>query len=184
MSWFTENPWPVIVILGLVGGACVASWTSNRRASWLAGGIAALLVAIGLYFYADSVVTEGERIEQDIRALTKAFTNKERERTLGFFSAGAGELKSRCETAMAWVEFPNGLDVKDVSVTVTNDNSRAVSRFRANGRVSVKGAGETHAASRWEFTWQKEAGQWKIIDVIRLNPYKDEKMDYFDPRQN
>jgi hypothetical protein len=184
MSWFTENPWPLIVILGLIGGGCLASWMSNRRVSWLLGGGAALITAIALFVYAESVVTEGERVGQEIRALVKAFTNKERERALAYFSARADKLKALCESAMSQVDFPNGIDIKDVTVSVSNENSRAVSRFRANGLVAVRNAGSQHAASLWEVTWQKEAGQWKIIDVMRLNPYNNEKMDIFDPRQN
>ena len=75
-------------------------------------------------------------------------------------------------------------DIKDVSVEVKNQNSLAVSKFRANGTVSARDLGSSHVASLWEVTWQKEAGQWKIVHVQRWNPYKDEKMGILEPRQN
>lgn len=184
MSWFTENPWPPIVILGLIAAGCLAVWSSQKSGKWLVGALAAAAGAVVVYLVAQSVVTEGERVAQQIHALAEAFTKKDHDRTLSFFSPQALEWRAQCETAMNWVEFPNGIDIKDVGVEVSNENSRAVSRFRANGTVSLKGTATMHAASRWEVTWQKEAGQWKIIDVQRLNPYKDEKMGPFDARQN
>src|SRR4029077_4719846 len=102
---------------------------------------------------------------------------------LTFFSVQAPELRSQAEQALSWVTLPNGIDIKDMRVRTSNENTRAVSHFRANGTVVVHGM-STHAASRWEVTWQKEGTQWKIIDVQRLNPFKDEKMDMFDQRGN
>jgi ketosteroid isomerase-like protein len=184
MSWFTENPWPPIVILGLVAAACLAAWSSQKRANWLVGSVVALAAAAVIYFVSQSVVTEGERVAQQVHALADAFTKKDVDRTLAFFSPQANDLRAQCRAAFAWVEFPEGLDIKDMKVTLSNENSRAVSHFRANGTVSIRGTATTHAASRWEVTWQKEAGQWKIVEVQRLHPYKDEKWDTFEPRQN
>ena len=184
MSWFTENPWPPIIILGIVAVACLAVWSSQKRGAWLIAGVVAIAAAAVLYFVARSIETEGERVAHEIHALVNAFIKKDRDRTLAFFSPQAADLRTKCEAALAWVDFPNGLDIKDVGVTMSNDNTQAVSRFRANGTVSVKGTGASHAPSRWEVTWRKEAGQWKIVDVQRLHPYKDEKMDFFEPRPN
>jgi hypothetical protein len=184
MSWFTENPWPLIIILGMVAAASLAAWSSQKRSLWLIASGVAVIAAIGVYVIAHSVETEGERVAKEIHALADAFTKKDHDRTLAFFSPKAADLRLKCEGALLLVEFPNGIDIKDVSVVVTNQKSRAVSVFRANGTVSVTALGTSHAASRWEVTWQKEAGQWKIVEVQRLHPYKEEKMDFFEPRQN
>lgn len=184
MSWFTENPWPPIVLLGLAAAVCLAVWSSQKRGIWLLGAVVSAAAGVAVFFVAQSIVTEGERVAREIHALVDAFTKKDRDRTLAFFSPQAKEVRALCEAALAMVEFPDGIDIKDVQVETSNENTRAVSRFRANGTVSVRGMGSSHAPSRWEVTWQKEAGQWKIVEVQRLHPYKDEKMDAFDPRSN
>ena len=88
-------------------------------------------------------------------------------------------MRTQVGQALDWVEFPNGIDIKDMQVRTSNENTRAVSHFRANGTVSFRGMGAQHAASRWAVTWQKEGADWKIIEVHRLHPLKDEKLLMF-----
>ena len=184
MTWFTETPWPPIIILAIVAVVCLAAWASQKRGSWLVAGLLAVVAAVAVFLIERSVVTEAERVEQSVNALADAFQRKDREGTLSFFSLQAPELRAQVAQALDWVDMPNGIDIKDTRVRTSNENTRAVSHFRANGVVSFRGLGSSHAASRWEVTWQKEAAQWKIIDVQRLNPYKDEKMDFFEQRGN
>jgi len=183
MTWFTENPWPPIVILAIAAIACLAAWTSQKRGFWLVGGILSVAAIVAVYVFERSIVTDAERVEQSVHALVAAYSRKDRDGTLAFFSVQAPELRGRVEQALSLVELPNGIDIKDMRVRTTNENTRAFSHFRANGTVLVHGV-STHVASRWELTWQKEEGQWKIIEVQRLNPFKDEKMDIFDQRGN
>ena len=184
MTWFTENPWPPIFILAIAAVACVAMWASQKRGFWLVAGLLAVVAAVTVFLFERSVVTEAERVEQSVHALAAAFQRKDHDTTLSFFSLQAPELRTQAEQALSWVDMPNGIDIKDTQVRTSNENTRAISHFRANGEVSFRGLGTSHAASRWEVTWQKEGAQWKIIEVQRLNPYKDEKMDFFDQRGN
>jgi hypothetical protein len=184
MTWFTETPWPPIFILGLVAAGCLAAWTSHKRGLWLSAALVALIAAVGVFLAEKSIVTEAELVEAEVHKLVSAFEHKDQDALLGFFSVRAPELRAQAEQALTWVDIPNGLDIKDLRVRTSNENTRALSHFRANGTVSFRNLATSHVASRWEFTWQKEQGRWKIIDVQRLNPYKEEKMDLFDPRPN
>ena len=184
MTWFTETPWPPIFILGIVAAVLLAVWTSQKQGVWLIGAVVACLAAPVVYLIEKAIVTEGERVEQNVLDLTAAFQRKDRERVLSFFSAQAPDLRDMAVYALNLVDLPKGIDVKDLSVRLSNENSRAISHFRANGTVAVPGVGERHSPSRWEVTWQKEGTEWKIIEVVRLHPYKDETMKVFDPRSN
>jgi ketosteroid isomerase-like protein len=183
MTWFTETPWPLIVILGIAACACLAVWTSQKRGIWLIAVAILAADAVAVFVIEKSVVTEAERVEQQVFDLTGAFQRKDRDRVLSFFSLQAPELRKMANDALDLVDFPNGIDVKDVSVRMSNENTRAVSHFRANGTVSVKGFAQ-YSASRWEVTWQKEGNDWKIVEVIRLDPVKDEKMQILERRPN
>jgi hypothetical protein len=34
-----------------------------------------------------------------------------------------------------------------------------------------------HRASRWDLTWQKQGGDWRIIEIQRLDPISGERMN-------
>src|SRR5262245_44445066 len=183
MTWLTENHWPLIFILGLAACFMMAVWTSQKHAGWLLGALTAVIAAVAVFFVEKAIITEGERVERQVRDLVEAFVRGDRDRVVSFFSAKAPELRSLALRGLDLVEFPSGIDVKDMSVRVTNENTRAVSLFRANGVVSVKGLGaRQQMASRWQVTWQKEGNDWKIVEVVRLHPYKDESMQILEQR--
>ena len=182
MTWFTENPWPPIFFLGIVACILLAVWSSQKRAIWLASALAVVACALTVFFVERAIITESERVERNIFELKTAFEHKDKTRTLSFFSLQAPEAREKVEQALEWVDLPDGVDIKDMDVRMSNENTRAVARFRANGTVSFRGLGTHHAPSRWEVTWQKEGNDWKIVDVVRLNPFKDEPMGIFEPR--
>jgi ketosteroid isomerase-like protein len=184
MTWFTENPWPPMIILALAAVACLAAWSSQKRGIWLTAGLLASAAVVAVYLFERSIVTEAERVEKSIHALAAAFQRKDRDATLSHFSVREQELRTQVGQALDWVDLPQGIDIKDVQVRTSNENTRAISHFRANGTVSFRGMGSSHAASRWQVTWQKEGSDWKIVEVQRLNPFKDEKMEMFDQRGN
>src|SRR5579863_9661914 len=184
MIWFTETPWPPIIILAIAAIVCLAAWASQKRGFWLVGGVLAVAAIVAVYFIERSIVTEAERVEQSVHSLAAAVQRKDREAALAFFSVQAPELRNQIQQGLSLVEFPNGIDIKDVQVRTSNEETRAVSHFRANGTVSVSGVASRHVATRWSVTWQREGTQWKIIEVQRLHPYKDEKIDFFDQRGN
>jgi hypothetical protein len=184
MTWFTETPWPPIFILGLIAAGCLAAWSAQKRGLWFSAALVALIAAVGVYLVEKSIVTEAEVVEGEVYNFVHAFERKDHDAVVSFFSVRAPDWRAQAEQGLTLVDLPSGLDIKDLRVRTSNENTRALSHFRANGTVAVRGIGLNHVATRWEFSWQKEQGRWKIVDVQRLNPYKEEKMDPFDPRQN
>src|SRR5258708_23209219 len=111
MSWFTENPWPPIFILGLVVCALLAVWSSQKRGIWLVGVLAAVALAVAIFFVEKSIITERERIEQKVFELTDAFQRKDHDRTLSFFSAQEPELRQMVEMALDQMTLQDDLAV-------------------------------------------------------------------------
>jgi hypothetical protein len=179
MTWFTENPWPPIIILAIVTVVCVAAWTSQKRGIWLVAGLLAVVAAVIVFVVERAIVTDAERVGQSVHDLAAAFQRKDRDGTLSFISLQAPELRVLVAQAIDWIDLPNGINIKDLRVRTSNENTRAIAHFHANGTGSIRGMGTGHGASRWELTWQKEGTQWKIIEVQRLNPFKDEKLEIF-----
>ena len=71
--WFTETPWPPILILSVIGVLLFLGWVSQRKTGYLAG--VALCVALcGFVFVLEQqIVTETERVEQRLLDFTAAF---------------------------------------------------------------------------------------------------------------
>ena len=69
MSWFTENPWPLLLILG--GAAVVAMISGAPKGRSVS--IVCLLAAVGLYFVESNVVTPAEEVESQLQTMLKRF---------------------------------------------------------------------------------------------------------------
>ena len=183
MTWLTETPWPLVLILAVAACIMLAIWSAQKRGVWMMGSLGLILAAVAVIFIEQSIVTESERVEQQVLDLTSAFQRKDHDRTLGFISRQAPELRNMAEFALENVTVQDDLKVKDMHVRVTNENTRAVSRFRANGTISFQGTNFGPQPSLLEVTWQKENGDWKIIGLRRLNPIKEnEEMRMFEQK--
>jgi hypothetical protein len=174
--WFTEDPWPPMLACGLGALLAVAFWSSTKRAIHLL--VAAGLLVLGGVFYVveQVIVTPGEQIERQVVELCDQFRRKD-PATLDHFSNTAPELKLLCQTAMALVEIEDDLRITDLQTTLSNADSRAVCRFRANAGLSVAGFGKVgRQPGRFELTWAKESEGWKISKLRRLHPLRDEEL--------
>ncbi|RPI74071.1 MAG: hypothetical protein EHM42_15760 [Planctomycetaceae bacterium] len=179
--WFTENPWPPVLICCVLAAAALATWVSQRQMKWLYVGLGGLLLAVGLWQLERKIVTDRERVEQLVVDLVKEFQNKDREAVLAHFSPQALLWREMVSRAFDLVEIKD-VRVTDLAVRMTAQNSEALSHFRANGTVVFAGAASGYQPSRWQLTWRRESGEWKVIDVVRLNPLRDEPLGILDPR--
>ena len=170
----TENPWPAMIVLLCVAVLCVGKWIGRRKIGSLVIAVVCILLGAGCYLLDMYVQTAGELITQNVYDLTTAFQQQNVPKTLGFFSAQAIPERVLISTALNQVRVGEDLRVSDVSVTFKAANSLAISHFRANASVTINIPGGPHHVSyhpsRWELDWQKEAGEWKIVKVHRLNP--------------
>lgn len=181
--WFTETPWPPIIGLCLVGVLLFLGWLSQRKTTFLAG-TALCLALCGIVFVVEQqIVTERERVEQTLLDFAAAFQQDSMRQglinllipgpepvSLSFISASANGTRQMAEQALNLVDLPEGVRVSDVRTTMSNNDSRAVTQFRASATVKVAGyADGVHQPTRWELTWQREKGDWKIVRATRLN---------------
>jgi hypothetical protein len=175
--WFTEDPWPPIVLCGLLAAVFAFLWSGNRRGVYLAAAFGLCLAAGGIYFLERSIVTERERVEAAVYELCSAFQKKDAPAVLNFFSANDLVDRLLVDQAIKRVTVKDDLRVSDVHVTMKAADSRAISHFRANATISVDGFGEVgYQPFRCELTWQREGGAWKIIKVTRLDPLSGKEL--------
>lgn len=181
--WFTETPWPPALGLCVVAVLLFLGWMSQRKTVFLVG--VALCVALcGIVFVVEQqIVTERERVEQTLLDFAAAFQRDSMQPgfvnrlplgpdpdSLSYISATAVSVRLLARAALDFVDLPEQVRISDVRTTMSNNDSRAITHFRASATIKagIDGTG-VHHPSRWELTWQRENGEWKIIRTTRLN---------------
>ena len=187
--WFTETPWPPILIFCVFGVLLFLGWVSQRKTGYLAG-VALCLVLCGLVFVVEQqIVTETERVEQRLLDFTAAFQRDSMQRGLLNAVIGGGpeleslkflqgdEVRRLATHALDLVDIQDDVRISDIRTKMSNKDSRAITQFRASASVSVSGYGAARQPSRWELTWGKEDGEWKVLRATRLNFMSGQPMD-------
>ncbi len=183
--WFAETPWPPI-FLCLVGIAGIfLIWKQNQKKEYLfvMGGLA--IACIGIFTMEMAIVTEKERIEQHIHDMVWAFQKQEEEKCKSYLSQQAVPERGKIELALRTVRVHDDLRITDVDIELTNEDSIALSIFRANATVSYKMGGAQsggHHPSRWLFTWRLEAGEWKVTKIEQLELIGDKRKETGIPK--
>jgi hypothetical protein len=170
--WFTEDPWPPLLILALLAIVFGIAWNATRRGLYFL--ITAGLVALGLLvFLAEEVIqTESERVEAQVHALAEAVEKGDAERVLAFISKEAPGLRELIGSRIQDVDVDEGLRITDLQVTRDGPGGKAKSHFRANGSGTWRKTLSHTFTTRWNLTWQKEGETWRVIQVEQLDPIK------------
>ena len=186
--WFTEDAWSPIILCVIAAVIFLIAWSTTQRPRLLLGVPLLLLAAVVIYFVEQSIVTDLEQVEADLHSLLHTFVEESQEvrpgagqgpdslRSPDFFSAQNTTDRARVVAAVSLVVVDPSIRITDVQTRLTNENTRAVTHFRANGNVSLSGAsGGGHFSSRWELTWQKEGGRWAVTRTKMLNVMSGEE---------
>ena len=170
-----------MVVLVCVAIACIGQYAAHRKLRSLILALVSLLLAGGCYALDQYVLTPAEEVSQNVYDLATAIEKQDIQKTLGYFSPQAREL-DLIEAALHHVQVKDHLRITDLSVSFKAANSLAISHFRANAALHVNLMGmatvlDSHP-SRWELDWRREAGEWKIINIRRLNPINGKEITF------
>ncbi|MBS0205741.1 MAG: hypothetical protein JSS49_22800 [Planctomycetes bacterium] len=174
--WLTENPWPPMLIAGLIALVYLVMWNANRRGVHLVLALLFLLSCGGIYLLEKAIVTDGEKVQARVVQLCEDFRDKKD--VSDYVSDSAPGLKAMFQAAMQLVTVQSDMRLSDFQTTMSNENSRCKVHFRANATLNVASIGDVgYQPARLIVTFQRENGEWKIIEVERLNPINGKKME-------
>ena len=179
MTWFTENPWPLLLMLcGAAAVALISGAPKGRSIS-----IVSLLAAAGLYLIESAIVTPGEEVESQLQTMLEAFRDRNQgaiDRCIADESAG---LRETAAQGLQKVTLTNDFHIKDLEVIVRPDGQTADAHLRANGTLKViQGDMIARVFTRWQTVWKQVGNEWKLVEVKRLDPVNGQEMGVLDAR--
>lgn len=176
--WFTETPWPPVIIGVALTILLVAKWRQNGRQWLLYSAGLCLAACAGIIIFERWYVTPTEQVEQHVHALVAAVETDDAEAALSFFAEENREERSAVERGMARVRVKGTVNVKDVEVSYNPPRTAIVSHFRANGVLETKQERYSRSfATRWKLTWKTIGNQWRIVAIQRLHPVTGEPIE-------
>ncbi len=177
MSWFTENPWPLILLLS--GATVVMLILGGSKGRSVA--IVLALLAIAVYFLESSIVTSGEQIEGSLQNLLKGFIAEDLAAIDQQIDDDAPGLKEKAKQGLQLVNLDKTFHMQDIVVMVEENGQKAIAELRANGSLTVEKANMPyHAATRWRTHWKRVGDRWKLAEVHRLNSVTGEEIGVLD----
>ncbi len=179
--WFTETPWPPILICGVLCFILGATWYQRQQSKYLFASLCCLIAMAGIWFVERSIVTPREQIEVAIIDMTSTFQKRETHKTLEYISQQSPQLKMLVTVADNLYEVSDDMRLTDLRTELSGQNTRATSRFRVNATVAFRnGSYSQRTPTRWETKWQIEGGGWKMFEIQQLDPITGERIDGFD----
>jgi hypothetical protein len=173
MSWITENPWPLMLLLA--GTALVMLILGERHlrtASWCG-----FVLAGGVYLVESLIVTSGEQLEETMQSMLDGFVAGDLHAIDAGISDQAPALKETARRGLALVELRRDFHLKDITVSVADDGQSASAELRANGMLVVRQSSTlARASTRWLTKWIRQQDHWTLLEVHRLNPVTGEEI--------
>lgn len=167
--WFTENAWQPMLLFTLLAMVAAMVWSRRLQARYLVAAAVFLLLVATTWFVEQQIVTERERIHDSVLGITRAFQQRDLEKTVSYVSRRADDLKFLIGTAYNVVEVKDDMRVTDVEIDLLNRQTRARTRFRVNATFAAGGTVD-RMPTRWEAIWQLEEQEWRMISIIQLDP--------------
>ena len=169
--WFTENAWQPILLFTLLAMAAGMVWYRRLQSRYLIAMVCCLILIGATWVVERSIVTPRERVHDSVVGIVTAFQQRDLDRTIGYVSNQAKDLKLLIGTAHNLVEVKDDMRLTDINTELLNHDTRAKSKFRVNATVQARQGNYTgHQPTHWEITWQLEGGEWKMINLLRLDP--------------
>ncbi|MCA9013283.1 MAG: hypothetical protein KDB01_26220 [Planctomycetaceae bacterium] len=179
MSWLTENPWPLLLMLA--GTALVALILGVPKGRSVA--IICVLAAVGLYLIEMSIVTPAEEVEAKLQTMLEAFQERNQDAIDRAIADESPKLRESAAQGLELVTLTNDFHIKDLEVTLRSDGVTADAHLRANGTLIVnQGDAAARVFTRWQTVWKYSGGDWKLIEVKRLDPVSSQEIGILDAR--
>lgn len=176
MNWLVEQPLPILIGGIVVAAGFAAAAYSTGRGVMLWGLLAAALVTAALLALEHFVVTDVERIEDQIYSAAAAVQNNDLDGVLAHVSPQAAEARAQIEAAMP-PHLIRSVSVKsNLKVVVhvpARDSEPMIAEASFNCVIDAARRDGAYAGVVPKFfvvRFRKEAGQWLVTGYEMRDP--------------
>jgi hypothetical protein len=169
-----DNPWPLVITFLLAAAICVASAVLTGRGKPLAAAALLAAVVLALFVFDGLVETPGEEVAGVLDRLTEAARRRNADSLVHAFSQAYQygnfdypRIAASIRREIARFQ-PRAVHLSGVEIEA--DRQTALARFVvvASGRYSEFEVNQY--LLRLAVTFQREAGEWRIVRVQRFEP--------------
>lgn len=169
--WFTENAWQPMLLFTLLAMIAGMVWYRRLQSRYLIAMVCCLVMVAATWVIERSVVTARERVHDSVVGIVTAFQQRDLDLTVSYVSNQAEDLKTLIGTAHNLVEVKDDMRLTAIETELLNQNTRAKSKFRVNATIkALHGDYTGYQPTHWEMTWQLEEGEWRMINLLKLDP--------------
>ncbi|MEZ6062633.1 MAG: nuclear transport factor 2 family protein [Planctomycetaceae bacterium] len=176
MSYLTDNPWPLIIVL--TGAAVISLFIAPGRGKPIA--LMCLAGAVLVWFVEGAITSPAELIEAQAGGILEGFKSRDLDAISARISDDSPELVETARQGLELVDLQSDFEIRNVEVTSLDDTSATV-KIRANGTGKLRGGGYSQRVpTYWSTDWKKQNGEWQLSGVRRLDVVTGKEMGTFD----
>lgn len=179
MTWFTEDCTPLLVAAGLGEALLAVALYRTGRVLLALPMVVVALLAGGLWFVEQSILTEREQVEATLFGVEAAIRENDVPGVLQYIDPQATVMQAAAEQALGLAEVLS-CKITDVQVHVNHLTSPPTARAEIIGTFSVKlRRGEAvpyeHVVRRFAIDLQKSGDQWLMqgYEALQLTGARD-----------
>lgn len=177
MSWITENPWPLIIILSGIAMVLLILGESRTRSFT----VTFIVMAVAVYFLEAWIITPAEHVEGRLESLLGQFKAENLSAINEHIDDSSPKLRETAQQGLKLVSLDTGFHLQDLKITVSNDGQSADAELRANGTMILRQTNMPyHVSTRWKTRWTNRGSVWKLSEVQRLNPVTGEEIEVLE----
>lgn len=177
METLLENPFPAILVGGLLTAILAGGWLRTGRNSLVVAMLVAIALTIAAVLIERFVVTDREQITAALHEIAKLVEQNDVDAALDYAYSGAPQVRRQADAELRRYEF-SLVDIKrnlTIEVDSRSDPPQARAEFNVVVVVTVRNQGLTDftAARFCEVTLYKEQdGRWRVGAYSHADPQR------------
>ena len=183
ITYFTENPWPVLFVLALVELVLIITIKVRGQGMWLKLAFAVPVVAAIVVLVELLIVTDREAVKSEVKSLADAVREENMDRILSHISRDYDDGGVTYETFKSNVTVLLGmLDLDSVTLFFEEieamRDGRMMAKFKALTIGKVSSVPYGSHPSRWQIYLRQTDGRWLVCQIVPLEAKGTEAWPY------
>ncbi len=175
MTWWTENPVPILVFCVAAIAIIAIAFLQTGRKWCLYAGVAVVLLAASALVVDQVVITDREQIEITLRDLADLVGANDVPGVLAHIAADATRMRNDAERYLTRYQIERASIGQRIVVEIHERQQPPMATAEFTGRIEIpeaqEMAGRSIAVRKFRLQLRKEGpGDWRCVDYEMMNP--------------